>query len=137
MKNYVVISLMTLVVGALVSACSSGGGNPGLIGGNCTDSSVAGTATITSISAVADGVNAVFTFTPTDPSATPRLGEGTVGILVFTASGQIPSSNVLASNGITVGVTIPAVRAEAVTGDCTPVRYTFPTVPSFYGAPSH
>jgi hypothetical protein len=56
---------------------------------------------------------------------------------LLASSGQIPSSNSLSSNGIAVGVTVPAVRQEEVTGTCTPVVYAFPTIPSYTGAPSH
>ena len=85
-----------------------------------------------SIDTVTGGVAASFAFTPTDPNTTAKYGEGNSGIL-YTGSGQLPSVELISSNGITSGEFLPAIREEIVMGACTPWLYTFPTLSNLYG----
>ena len=133
------LRLFSLLVVALACACGGGSSSPssaGTVGGGCAYSRVTGTATITSIAPAAGGVTASFTFVPAAPSDTPKLGEGTSGILLLAANGQLPGTNVLADNGIAVGTVLSAVREELVSGACSPVVYSFATIPTLSGRPA-
>jgi hypothetical protein len=136
MKHYygwyaVIILSISVFVSILVFACGTGT-NEDPIGGPCSYSSTPGTANITSIATDTNGVAASFVFTPTDPNATPKYGEGNNGTF-YTGTGSLPSAGLLSINGITVGATFPAVREEITTGTCTPWLYTFPTLTNLYG----
>lgn len=133
------LRIFSLVVGAVACACSGGSSSPasaGAVGGTCTYSRASGTATITSIAPAASGVTASFTFVPTDQTATPKLGEGTSGMLLLASSGQLPGANILADNGIAVGSALSAVREELTSGACSPVVYSFPAIPILSGRPA-
>ena len=132
--RYVWQTIVILSVAAFVSILilSCGNDNSELVGGPCTYSNVPGTANITSIVTVTGGVAASFVFTPTDPNATPKFGEGNNGTL-YTGDGALPSADLISLNGITVGETLYAIREEAITGTCMPWLYAFPTLTNLYG----
>jgi hypothetical protein len=135
-RQMIVILSVCVLVSVLILSCSSSNqgtiGPTGPVGGPCTYSSVTGTANIMSIGTVTGGVAASFAFTPADPNTTPKYGEGNNGIL-YTGSGQLPSVELLSSNGITSGEILPVIREEIVMGACTPWLYTFPTLSNLYG----
>ena len=126
-----ILTAFALISALILSCCSS---RSVYSSGPCLYSNSTGTATIESIETAtfAPGVAASFLFTPTDPDFKPLYGEDNGGTL-YTGSDQLPSAELLSSNGITVGETLPAVFEE-IGGSCAPlILYSFPTLSGFYG----
>lgn len=117
---------------ALLMFSSCGGHDPEwVVGGQCTSQAFPGTATVTEIITKPNGAEAHFKFAPTDPNAINQYHiQSKDDNIVLTRDGLgLPTSDWLASYGITVGANFQAIRHEIRSGTCTPLTFTFPTVP--------
>lgn len=68
----------------------------------------------------------MFNFVPEDPSAIQIPSKREFSL--WTSKGS-PSQEWLDDNQIKVGTSIEAIWGESLTGTCTPIRITFPTLP--------
>ncbi len=112
----------------LLLSLSCGGADQHVVGGPCSYSSTPGTSTITELKTVADGVEAHFTFVPTDPAAPARTMDTDNHLVISTG---LPSQPWLDAQNITVGTKLPTSRQEILTGTCTPLIYNFTTLPDY------
>jgi hypothetical protein len=131
-QQTVIILWVCVLVSALILSCGSSSSQI-LPVGPCIYSNNTGTATIESIvtSTIEPGLVVSFSFTPANPNFTPTYGEDNGGTL-YTLGG-LPSAELLSSNGITVGETLPADFEQEVSGTCTPPLFTFPTISNLWG----
>ena len=123
--------LITLSISLLLSlSCSGNGGSIPLGGGPSTIKTYPGTATCTEITRNEWGFQAHFAYKPSDPNAVSQYlfpGNDSNIILFRDGIGE-PTSDWLTANGVVVGVELACNRREC-SGNCTPVYFTFPTIP--------
>jgi len=127
--------IFLIVVIFLISSCSKSSDQNSSAGGTCTYASFPGTAEFTELLTVASGVEVLFDFTLSDPTAPLNCAKcfnnGKDFHLQWNSS--VPTAEWLVSNGIYTGVSLPAVYQEMQTGSCNPYMITFPTVTDAYG----
>jgi hypothetical protein len=115
----------------MILSCGGSDGGSGTnstppIGGQCTYSSTPGTSIITELKVVTGGIEAHFNFVPTDPNASTDPGD-TDNYLVLSTG--LPTQEWIDSQKIIVGTNLTTIRQDILTGTCTPVIYSFPTLP--------
>ena len=124
--SFIKVTVLSLALLGLSScAGSSSSGLPGF-GGPCSYTTYPGTATFTSIQSVSTGIKASFNFTTTDPNA-PKWSSDTGNYLVL-ATG-LPTQQWVDAQKLSVGTQINASRRDIVSGTCTPLMYSFPSLP--------
>lgn len=120
---YLIISLN------LLYACSESRG----IGGPCEFQSFPGTAEFTELKPVTNGFEVYFDFTLSDPTAPVRyLNNNGIGLQFSSFDGDVThtvfTDQWLTSNGVSVGVKVPAEYKELLHGSCAPGFISFPTI---------
>jgi hypothetical protein len=122
-----------IVVLLLVSSCGSESRPDG---GPCAFAVFPGTALFTEIKPAANGVEAHFDFTLTDPTVTVTyLANNGRDYQLTDNTGRLLTAEWLASNGISAGVQAPAEYKEIRSGTCAPWFISFPTFTNTYGHP--
>jgi len=119
--------LFTLGITAISIFLSCGGsGSAPIVGGPCTYSSTPGTSTITKLVSVTDGIEAHFNFVPTDSNATKNPSDSDNHLVL---SSGLPTQQWIDYQNIIVGSELNTTRQNILTGTCTPIMYTFSTLP--------
>ena len=126
------LSFNFAVVPTIFILCSCSAQNQKqIVGGPCTSQSFPGTATVTEIIVKTNGSEAHFKFSPTDPNVISQYHiPSKDDNIILTRDGLgLPTSEWLTSQSITVGAEFQAIRHEIRTGTCTPLMFTFPSIP--------
>jgi len=120
------IKATLLILASLCFISCSGSSQQHAPGGPCRYNSYPGTIKFTALTTTANGVEAHFDFTATDPTA-PKWPSDTDNHLVLPTG--LPSQQWLDTQHISIGVQLQANRQDILSGTCTPIIYSFPSLP--------
>jgi len=143
MRSERTLALQVFCAAGLVLLCACAASAPqkdtknSLLGGPCQYQDVSGTALITFVGPAPAGEyncpnqaqKVLFSFYPADADAAESYlfpGWADEGNSLSVGGGANPPASWVLSQGLEIGVHIPAIRREIVSGTCTPVLFFFP-----------
>ncbi len=115
-----------LILASLCLISCSGNSHQNAPGGPCRYHSYAGTVKFTALTTTTNGVEAHFDFTAADSTALNWPSDTDNHLVLPTG---LPSQQWLDTQHISIGVQLSATRQDILSGTCTPINYSFPSLP--------
>jgi hypothetical protein len=127
------IQIVCLIISLNLLCSCSGSESRGIIGGPCEYQTFPGTAQFTELKSVTDGFEVYYDFILSDPTVSLNYIKNNGKNLQFATWDNagwhtVFTTEWLTSNGISVGVAVPAEYKEIIHGSCSPAIISFPTI---------